>query len=309
MATAVCAEASATPTMIGSKGLRGLRRVTAVLLVLGHVAAMPACAPPPASAPGAYDDGLRVWVSIVPQKYFVERIGADRVHVEVMVPPGFSPEAYEPKPSQIEGLAEAELYLRIGVPFEATWMPRIEAGNEDMLVVDQSVGIERIGNDPHIWLSPRLVRVQARTICEALVELDREHEVQYRVNLDAFVRDLDDLDATIERTLSGLHTRKFMVFHPAWGYFARDYDLEMIPVQVEGSNPSAAEMAELVRTARANSIKVVFAQPEFSTESAQTIASEIGGEVLLISPLAPDWMDNLRRVAETFANVLTEQQG
>jgi zinc transport system substrate-binding protein len=100
-----------------------------------------------------------------------------------------------------------------------------------------------------------------------------------------------------------------MVFHPAWSYFARDYDLEMIPVQVEGSDPSAAEMAELIRAARANNINVIFAQPEFSTESARTIASEIGGEVLLISPLAPDWMDNLLRVAETFAKVLAEQQG
>jgi len=289
--------------------MRELRRVAAILVVLGHAAAMMACASPPEAEPGVHSDAIRVWVSIVPQKYFVERVGADRVHVEVMVPPGFSPAAYEPKPNQIEGLAEAELYVRIGVPFEATWMPRIEAANEDMLVVDQSDGIERIGEDPHIWLSPRLVKAQARTIYEALAELDREHEAYYRTNLDAFVRDLEDLDAQIELTLSGLSTRKFMVFHPAWSYFARDYDLEMIPVQVEGSEPSAAEMAELIRTARANNIKVVFAQPEFSTESAQTIAREIGGEVLLISPLAPDWMDNLRRVAETFAKVLTEQQG
>jgi zinc transport system substrate-binding protein len=290
--------------------LRGLRRVAAVLVVLGHAAAMMACASPPEAAPGAYSDAIRVWVSIVPQKYFVERVGADRVYVEVMVPPGFSPEAYEPKPSQIEGLAEAELYVRIGVPFEETWMPRIEAANDEMLVVDQSAGIERIGGeDPHIWLSPSLVTVQARTVYEALAELDGEHAGYYRANLDAFVKDLDDLDATIARTLSGVDTRKFIVFHPSWSYFARDYDLEMIPVQVEGSDPSAAEMAELIRTARANNIKVIFAQPEFSTESARTIASEIGGEVLLISPLAPDWMDNLRRVAETFAKVLTAQQG
>jgi len=309
MGTPVCTEASHTPTMSEKDVLRRLRRVAAVLVVLGHAAALIACASPPEAAPGAPSDAIRVWVSIVPQKYFVERVGGDRVQVEVMVPPGFRPESYEPKPSQIEGLAEADLYVRIGVPFEETWMPRIEAANEEMLVVDESAGIERIDDDPHIWLSPRLVKVRAWTICEALVELDGEHEGQYRANLDGFVKDLDDLDATIERTLSGLEGRKFMVFHPAWSYFARDYDLEMIPVQAEGSDPSAAEMAELIRTARANNIKVIFAQPEFSTESARTIASEIGGEVLLISPLAPDWMDNLRRVAEAFAKVLTEQQG
>jgi zinc transport system substrate-binding protein len=150
--------------------------------------------------------------------------------------------------------------------------------------------------------------VQSRTIFEALVELDRDYEGFYRANLEAFLVDLDDLDTKIERGLSGLETRKFIVFHPAWSYFAHDYGLEMIPVRVEGGDPSAAEMAELIQIARANGIKVIFAQPEFSTQSAETIAREIDGRVLLISPLAPDWMENLARVADTFAEVLGKQE-
>jgi zinc transport system substrate-binding protein len=287
-----------------------LKRASAfTVLALGFVGILAGCSLSAGTAPDVPDDRFVVWVSIQPQRYFVERIGGDRVQVELMVPSGFSPATYEPKPSQIEGLTTADMYVRIGVPFEAAWMPRIMAANEEMLVVDQSEGIERIdGTDPHIWLSPRLAKTQARTICDGMVELDASHEGFYRANLDAFLTDLDELDASIQQTLSGLESRKFMVFHPAWAYFARDYDLEMIPVQVEGSDPSAAEMAELIQTARANGIKVIFAQPEFSTQSARTIASEIGGEVLLISPLAPDWMDNLRRVADTFGVVLRNQE-
>ncbi len=252
---------------------------------------------------------LKVMVSIVPQKYFVERIGGDRVNVSVMVAPGFNPATYEPRPSQIQALSETQMYVRIGVPFEEAWMGRIAAANEHMLIVDQSQGIERIdGTDPHVWLSPRLVKVQARTIIDGLVELDAGSEDFYRSNLDAFLADLDELDASIEQTLADLESRKFVVFHPAWSYFARDYDLEMIPVQIEGSDPSGAEMADLIKTARENNIKVIFAQPEFSTERAATIAQEIGGEVLLISPLAPDWLDNLRQVANTFAKVLADQK-
>jgi zinc transport system substrate-binding protein len=289
-------------------GLEKLKRASVLnMLALGLAVTLGACAPS-ATVPNAPNDALSVWVSIEPQRYFVERIGGERVEVEVMVPAGFSPATYEPKPSQIDGLSTADMYVRIGVPFEGAWMSRIMAANEEMLVVDQSEGIERLdGNDPHVWLSPRLAKSQARTIYAGLVELDASHESLYRANLDEFLADLDELDASIEQKLSGLESRKFMVFHPAWAYFARDYGLEMIPVQIEGSDPSAAEMADLIQTARANGIRVIFAQPEFSTQSAQTIAREIGGEVLLISALAPDWMDNLLRVADSFSAVLRDQ--
>ncbi len=248
---------------------------------------------------------LNVVVSIVPQQYFVERIGGEHVDVAVMVPPGFSPATYEPRPEQLQTLSEAHAYVRIRVPFEEAWMDRIVSANEDMLIIDECTVIERIGGkDPHIWLSPQLVKTQAQTICDGLVELDPDHEADYKSNLATFLADLDELDADIQKTLSGLESHKFLVFHPAWSYFARDYALEMIPVQIEGSDPSAAEMVGLIQTAQENNIKVIFAQPEFSTESAETIAEEIGGQVLLISSLAPDWLDNLYRVADTFAEVL-----
>ena len=256
---------------------------------------------------------LDVTVSILPQRYFVERIGGEHVDVNVMVLPGESPATYEPSPEQLRALSEADLYCSIGVPFENAWLDRIGSANDDVVMVDTTHGIDRIeegGNpDPHIWLSPSLVRIQAATIAEALMSADPAHAEAYESNLEAFLEDIDELDAEIRETLDGeasavAEGQRFMVFHPSWQYFAQDYGLEMIAIEVGGQEPSAAELGRLITTAREEDIGVVFAQPEFSTEAAETIADEIGGEVLLISPLAEDWLENLRRVAETFAQHL-----
>lgn len=251
---------------------------------------------------------LKITVSILPQRTFVQRIGGEHVEVNVMVSPGESPATYEPSPAQLRALSEADAYVSIGVPFEQAWLDRIAAGNAEMMMVDTTEGIQRIGGpenpDPHIWLSPRLVKIQAETIYEALAKLDAAHAKDFQDNLNAFLADIDALDAEIRETLAGVEQRSFIVFHPSWGYFARDYDLEMMPIEVGGQEPSAAELAEMIARAREEDIKVIFAQPEFSTEAAETIADEIGGEVLLISPLAEDWLANMRRVADTLARQL-----
>lgn len=261
-------------------------------------------------------DTVGITVSIPPQRYFVERVGGGRVDVNVMVQPGDNPHTYEPKPEQLRALGESAAYLRIRVEFEGAWMERIMSVNPDMMIVDTTEGIERRpmaaygseeaeygpGNlDPHIWLSPVLVKIQAQTIYETLARLDPEHREEYKVNLDAFTSDIDELDTDIREALEGIDDREFMVLHPSWGYFARDYGLRMIPIEIGGQEPSAAELAKLITKAREEDIKVIFAQPQFSKKTAETIAGEIGGEVLLIDPLAYDWMDNMRHVAETLA--------
>lgn len=260
-------------------------------------------------------DELSITVSIVPQQYFVERIGGDHVNVNVLVGPGFSPATYEPKVEQLKELSQADAYVGIGVPFEDAWMDRIASANSEMLLVDTTQGIDRLpmeggaeNLDPHVWLSPKLVKIQARTIYEALAKLDTTHRPVYKSNLDEFILDIDALEADIRDTLAGAGDRSFMVFHPAWGYFARDFGLEMIPVEIGGQEPSPAELVGLIREAKEKGIRVIFAQPEFSTRDAETIANEIGGKVLLISALAPDWLDNLRRIAGTFAQVLNERE-
>lgn len=281
-------------------GARGIA-VGALLLILLSAGCGPGAVP-------QTSEELNVSVSILPQRYFVERVGGDRVTVNVMVLPGESPATYEPKPAQLEALSDADAYVSIGVPFESAWLDRIAAANDTMVMVDTTAGIERLGGpdnpDPHIWLSPTLVKTQARTIADALAALDPDHGSDYEANLDEFIADIEALDADIRQTLDGVEQRAFMVFHPSWGYFARDYGLEMIPVEVGGQEPSAAELAALVRRAKEENIQVIFAQPEFSTRNAETIAAEIGGEVLLVSPLAEEWLENMREVAAAFADVL-----
>lgn len=275
-----------------------------------------------------HQEQLDITVSIIPQEYFVKKIGGDHVRVNVMVEPGAVPAIYEPKPQQLQALSEAEAYIGIGVPFETVWMSRISQANPKMLTVDSTEGIERLtmiahdhhdhhdhGDhgeqettlDPHVWLSPRLVKIQAQNIYETLVKLDPKHQEIYQTNLNSFLQEIEELDTQIRANLADLKQRKFIVFHPAWGYFAKEYNLTQVPVEIGGQEPSAAELAELIKEAKKEKIKVIFAQPELSSPSAKTIAKEIKGEVLLISPLASDWSNNLLEVSQIFAKVLKEE--
>jgi len=267
-----------------------------------------------------------VTVSILPEKYFVERIGGEYVSVNVMVGPGDSPHTYEPKADQMAALSNSAIYFSIGVEFESAWMERIAAANPDMNIVDVSSNLEKIPMvahhhegeeeatveeegelDPHVWTSPENVKSMSQTIYESLAAADPAHQAEYQANLDVFMNDIDTLEGEINANLAGLASNKFIVFHPSWGYFARDFSLEQIPIEIEGSEPSAQELAAIIDEAKEENAKVIFGQPEFSTKTAEYIAQEIGGEVILISPLAEDWLENLRSVSSTFGEVLKAQ--
>ena len=144
----------------------------------------------------------------------------------------------------------------------------------------------------------------SQSIYESLAAIDPEHQSDYAANLAALIGEIDGLEADIRESLAGMEGMKFFVFHPAWGYFARDFGLVQEAIEIGGTEPSASEMAALIDEARADGAKVIFVQPEFSISSAETIASEIGGSVVLISPLDPDWMENLRKVADAFQQAL-----
>ena len=309
----------------------GMVRFCGILLLV--VVLVAACGPAgysgsPAASGQPGEARRHVAVSIVPQQYFVERIGGDHVTVDVLVPPGADPHTYEPKPEQMARLSDTVAYFSIGVEFENVWLPRFLSNNPDMKVVDTTQGIDRMamvahhhhegdaeheegeaheheaGLDPHVWVSPTLVKTQAWNIYQALVDLDPAHKDDFAANLEDFLADVDGLDAYIRDSLAGTSNRMFLVFHPAWGYFARDYHLEMIAIEVGGQEPSAAEMTHIIREAQEGDIHVIFAQPQTSARTAETIASEIGGKVLLIDPLSADWEGNLRTVADTFKEAM-----
>lgn len=249
---------------------------------------------------------IGVVVSIPPQAEFVEKVGGDKVRVRVMVPPGASPHIYEPTAGQLREVSRAKIYFKIGsgIEFELTWMDKIISINKKMLLVNCSKGIELIEGDPHIWLSPRNVKLMVENIYQGLVQVDPANREYYTKNKENYLQELTRLDEEITRKLSEKKNRKFMVYHPAWAYLAKDYGLEQIPMEKEGKKPTIKGIASLIKQARANNIKIIFASPQFDIKSVRVIAEEIGGEVILISPLEKNYLENMRKITEILAKSL-----
>jgi len=280
--------------------------VTCILLV-GLPFVVLACTPEEEAS-----DRVGVVVTVLPQAEFMEEVGGEKVKVTVMVPPGASPHTYEPKPAQMTALAGAEIYAQVGsgVEFELVWMDRLVATNEKMVVVDCSQGVElremmaegehEEGHenhgrmDPHIWMSPVNAQVMVSNICDGLIVVDPENRGYYERNRDAYRQQLAEIDREIREGLAEVKNRRFMVYHPAFGYFAREYDLTMMSIEKEGKEPTAAGLAHLIEQAKAHDIRVIFAEPQFDSKSAEVIAEAIGGSVVLIDPLAKDYIGNLR---------------
>ena len=259
-------------------------------------------------------DKIGVVVSILPQEEFVKSVGGNRVDITVMIPPGASPHTYEATPEQMVKLSKAKMYVKVGSPFEfeIAWLDKLIAINKDMLVVDCSKNIELIqssdpdepGMDPHIWTSVHNASIMVRNICDGLVQIDPANKAFYEENRDAYLEKLDALDKDIRSTLDGITSRSFIVYHPAWGYFARDYGLQQLSIEQGGKEPKAAYMARLITEAKANNIKVIFVSPQFDVRNAETIATEIEGRVVIIDPLARNYLDNMRMVAKAFKEAL-----
>jgi zinc transport system substrate-binding protein len=277
---------------------------------------------------------VKAFVSILPQKYFVERIGGDLVDVSVLVLPGANPHMYEPSPRQMTALTRAQVYFAIGVNLEDVWLPRLADANRAMLVVKTQEGVEKIpmaehhhddgdgheamhaehedeGHehgilDPHIWLDPVRVKTIARNTCAGLVQADPAHKDAFQANLAAFLKELDALNEAIAGKLAPLSAEKrtFMVFHPSWGYFARRYGLTQVPIEAGGSEPSPRHLAEIIEHGRELGVSVVFVQPQFSRRSADVIASELDARVVPLDPLAENWKDNLLHAADAFDQAL-----
>jgi zinc transport system substrate-binding protein len=265
---------------------------------------------------------IPVFVTIIPQAYFLERIGGSHVDVEVLVGLGQSPHTYEPTPKQMAKLATAKAYFRIGVPIERSVLRKIRQSHKELVIVETQRGVayryleghdhdhghsdapgkDHHGEgakepDPHIWMAPKLVKIQARNIYNALCRLDPLHRQEFAANLKSFEADLDRVDARISRALAPLKGKKIYVFHPAFGYFADAYKLIQVPIEMEGKEPSARQLANLIAEAKKEGIKVIFVQPQYSIKSAETIAKTIGGAVVPLDTLAKDYLANLNKIA------------
>jgi zinc transport system substrate-binding protein len=271
------------------------------------------------SGNGPVDDRPVITVSILPQKYMAEKIAGDRYRINVMVPPGANPETYEPTPGQMRDVANSLLYFSIGyIEFERTMLNGILAGNSNLIAVNTAQGMDMIaaetvthgdhvhhyGVDPHIWLSIPGVRIQAGNMTSALVSADPDNKYFYLENYEKFGEELDQLHARVTEKLSNASRRSFLIFHPALGYFARDYGLTQIGIEEEGKNPTAANMKSVIDVARSEGLKDVIIQMEFERESASAVARELGGTVIGIDPLSEEWFATMEDIAEKISLIL-----
>lgn len=278
--------------------------------------------------PVAENEKINIMVSILPQVEFVERIGGNKVDVTEMIPPGFSPATYDPSPEQLKKLQDAEIYFRIGhIPFEQAQMNKLSNLNSKMIVVDTSKNVPLLqleshshgdedkhehaeehvhegGTDPHIWLSPKLVKIQAKNISDALISYKPEYEDYFSSNYIEFINDLDELDDTLKETFKPINEETILVFHPAFGYLADAYNFHQEAIEIEGKDPSPEHLKNIIDEAKEDDAQVIFVQKQFSTKSAESIADEIDGAVVQIDPLAKNYIDNMINMAETIVKKL-----
>jgi zinc transport system substrate-binding protein len=246
-----------------------------------------------AMGPVAATDRLQIVVSIPPLEWLVEQIGGDQVEASVLVTPGESPATFTPSDAQVTDLMRSRVYFRIGVPFEkGMWFDAVSRMGR-LEIVDLREGIEGLGDDPHIWLNPRLLTIQAETVAEVLMQADPSNRARYQVNLRRLNSRLESLDTEIRQSLAPFEGRSFFVFHPSWGYFAGEYGLQQVAIESGGREPSDQESTRLQEKARQVGLTVVFVQPQIQGRGAQAFAKAVGARIEILDPLAADVAANL----------------
>jgi zinc transport system substrate-binding protein len=265
-----------------------------------------------------------VSVTIEPQRYFVEKIAGDNFKVNTIVPPGTSPEAYDPTPSQMVALGKSLLYFKVGyLGFERAWGKTLEENNANVVVVntsneivliegeDHSIeidghlyvdGHDHDGIDPHIWSSPKSALIMAENMLNALVKVDVENQKFYRENFKALQVEIIETDKKITTLLENAPVKSFIIYHPALGYFARDYNLTQYSIEFEGKSPSPQQLKQMIDFAHEQGIKTIFVQKGFDMKNAESLAKEVGASVHSIDPLSYNWSEELIKIAEILSN-------
>lgn len=282
------------------------------LLFIVLIAAFSSCT----TNTGTSSDNKIVTVSILPQKTILAAIAGDKFTINVLIPEEGNHETYEPTAQQMAETGKSIAYFKLGyLDFEVNWLNKLTGNYPEMRLFDTSEGLELIrgeevvhgdhvhhgGIDPHIWLSVKAVKVQAANILTGLKALDAPNSDYYEMNYAQFSMELDSLDQQINNIFETAETRDFMIFHPSLGYFARDYDLNQIPIELEGKEPSPAYMKQLIDLGREKQIKTIFVSSQFSKQSALAIAGQLDVAVVEFNPVDPNWEENMLYIAEKIA--------
>ncbi len=259
------------------------------------------------------NEKLTIAVSIVPQKAFVDAVVGNLADVVVLVPPGSSPANYQPTPMIMEEFNNADIYFSIGVPTErSNIIPKISQ-NKDLKIIELHKSVAQIypdrefapgKRDGHIWLSPKRVKVMVRVIADELSIIDPDNRDQYQKNALFFITQLDDLDSLLQNTTKDLNNRSFIVFHPAFGYLADDYNLKMYALEHNGKEATAQRLKNMIDLAKEKEINVIFHQSEISSEQSLAFAREIGGTAVKLEPLSYDYIDNLKLMTNTISKYM-----
>jgi len=272
---------------------------------------------------------ITVAVTIPPIQTFVEAIGGELIEVVHLVPAGQDLHTFAPKPSKMREMLDVKLYLKLGgIMAEDIWLERLVSLNPSMKVMSITRGIERLemdahhhheeehheeehhdeeekseaSYDPHIWLAPSNVKKMGAQILEHLLESMPENEIVLNKNYEKFISDVVETDTDIQKILSDSDQSKgFLVFHPAWGYFAKDYDLSQFSVELEGKEPSPGELVEQLKEARTLGIRNIWIQPQRSSRMANSLAESLGGKLIVMDPLSTDWSNTLKKAAREVA--------
>jgi len=256
-----------------------------------------------------------VAVSILPQSEFVARIAGDKVKVLTLVGPGASPHNYEPTPRQMAELSGASIWLSIGVEFENALLPKIASLYPKLKIVntardvvyrkmeshDHGEGAEENGAggpDPHVWLGRDAVKAQLAATRDALIALKPSEAAIFNANHDAYLRESDSVFSLLAKELAPLRGGTAFVYHPSFGYFLDNFGIRQEAVEVGGKEPTQKTLALLIARAREDGAKIIFVQKQFSPTAARTVAKAIGGIVVEIDPLAPNWLENIRTMGE-----------
>ncbi len=272
------------------------------LLIAGFLSA---CSPQPAS------QEKTLYVSILPIRSLVKEIVGEDFRIEVLVPPGASPETFEPTPRQFIGLNEAQLVFNVGLlEFETALLDKIEDRTK---IVDLSRGIVRIegscahagrngsdhahGVDPHVWTSPRALQRMAENAYEA-IHARWPDSAKYTANHARLQEELRQLDLRTAEKIARSGIRYFIIYHPALTYYARDYGLRQEAVETDGKEPSAKRLTALIRQARKDGIGRILYQSQFPVSVVETIARDIGAECAEIDPLREDAIANIDSITD-----------
>ena len=255
-----------------------------------------------------------VVVTIAPQAAFVREVAGDRVNIVTVLPPGANHETYSPPPQDMAQMSNASLYLALGLPPErSNILPKLTEMNRNLKIIDVQNEVARSyaprffapdDQDPHIWLSPKRAILMVQLTARELSLLDPANRELYAANSQRYVGQIEAAEREARELLSPMANRTFIVYHPAFGYFAEDYNLTMVALEEEGKEADPRRMREVIDMAREKGIKIIFYQEDIDGRQSRTFAEELGGRAEKISPMATNYVDNIRRMARSFAEGL-----